>query len=199
MANWCVTHIAITHEDREAIEKLYDNILSWTSHNAEENDFGQYWLGNIVLNADVGTVYTQFGERKDTDLACRGYITAMWLEKNRLIIYEDSAWEPAVQLWLRVLDKYLPGAILTYDAEEPGTILYWTNNPDLVGRYRVNPYDYEDIESEIAATDKDIVDILRWLLDTDEDDIDKLMRMYKESVLDISINQWVYKDSVELK
>lgn len=140
MANWCYTYITITHEDQAALTKLHEHILDWTSHKAMESDLNDpKWLGNVVLNAGVGSVNLE-----DNDyLNCRGEICETRLEDGKLVIQQDTAWEPMVKLWLRVLEKYLPGATLTYRAEEHGRMLYWTNDQTLIGKYPTDCYGQE--------------------------------------------------------
>ncbi len=192
MPNWCYTRITINHENETELKNLYKLIEEWTSKNYMENGFGHNWLGNIVLGSGVGTVDTG----NDTDLRCRGNIDYSDLNDNQLIIHTETAWNPMLKMWIKVLEKYLPDAELLYEAEECGCGLYSTNDPYMKGCYYIDSWDIEDIESDMEASEETVREILQNLLDTMETDIDKLLRMFEESEHseNMSIHKWDFDE-----
>lgn len=142
MPDWCFTHLVIQHENENVIEKLEKLINEWTSKDYIENRFGKDWLGNIVGNSGIGMVGCEknYNKKLDADkyVFCRGRIYDMDRCGNELSINEESAWSPALGLWLRVIDKYAKGAKLIYTAEEGGCGVYITNDEDYLNKYYVD-------------------------------------------------------------
>lgn len=190
MPNWCYTNITIYHESETEVEKLEKLIDEWTSKDHMENGFGLKWLGNIVLGSGVGTVDTG----KQTDLRCRGSIVDYCRNGNELTINTETAWTANLQMWVKVIEKYLPDAELTYNTEELGCDISHTNDPDLVGRYILDYYGDGDFESDWEASEDTARKVLQELLNTTETDLEKLIQMTYEDDLDISVHKWEYAD-----
>lgn len=195
MPNWCTTQITINHEDEKELEKLSKLIDEWTSKDYKENGFGCNWLGNIVLGSGIGTVDTN-GE---TDLCCRGTIEYSELLKNQLVVTTFTAWSPMLQMWQKLLDKYLPGAELIYEAEESGCGLYCTNDPCMKGCYIIDAWDMENIETNYEATEEAVREILQKLLNTTESNVEKLIDMFEDSDYseNMSIHKWRWAEVAE--
>ena len=194
MPNWCSTSIYIKHNDTKKLEELYNNINQWMRKNAMENGFTN-WLGNIVLNAKIGTVDTD----KKTDLKCRGGIVFLDFSdmKNEINIDTETAWVPMLKIWQKLIDKYLPDADIIFEATEPGCGIFVTNDADLQDKWLVDGWDfYEDwIEECYESIPKDaLITKLKKGLKTDCDDIDTLLKMFNESEASehASINEWDY-------
>lgn len=188
MPNWCFTEIKIIHNDESKLKSLEELISKCLSANYQETDFGLAWLGNIVGNAKIGTV----DENKPTDLRCRGSVIEHWLEDNALYIITETAWEPQLKMWLKLIEAYLPGAGLIYSAEECGCGLYSTNDADLQGKYIFDPFDMPKSEIETEATEQHIVGTLQNLLSTQENNIDVLIAMLNHSDYSdrIAVHKW---------
>lgn len=166
------------------LNKLIDE---WTSSNAMENGFGHKWLGNIVLNSKIGTVDTD----KSTDLRCRGSLIDNEVVDDILYITTETAWEPMLKMWRKIVDKYIPEAEIIYTTEEPGMCLYATNDPNLEGLYYIDVWDVDGMESEYAAGEEDVVEVLREYLKSDKSDFDELLEDFKKSKPNgIAINPW---------
>lgn len=192
MANWCSTQITINHESNEELKNLADLIEDWISHNYQENGFGLSWLGNVVGNSGVGTVDTGLS----TDLCCKGYIDNLNLLDSQLIIHTETAWEPALRLWVKVLEKYLPDAELIYTAEECGSGIFSTNDQSLVGRYYIDSWDAADVDSDFGATEEATKAVLQRILNSTETDIDKLLTLLTDSEYadKMSIHAWSFEE-----
>lgn len=205
MANWCSTRISMRSKDKEQVKKLYDLIEEWTSEERNhKNGFGNDWLGNVVLNAEIGTVDTN----PTTDLKCRGWISDLDIDDEELVIWTETAWVPMLKMWVEVRDKYLPDADIIYEATEEGCGVFWTNDLDygecyMVANYNLNDYVPEDkidcLLSDYAYTEENLIRGLQRLLDTKEDDLDELLDMLSESPYDeaISIRKWEYQSVYE--
>ena len=190
MPNWCYTNITINHENEIEVEKLEKLIDEWTTKDYMTNGFGHKWLGNVVLGSGVGTVDTD----NATDLRCRGTIIDYYRTGNELVINTETAWSPMLQMWVKVLEKYLPDAELIYSADECGFDINDTNDPALVGKYILDYYGDEDIESDWEASEEVVRLTLQELLDTTETDVKKLIEMVYEGDYDISVRKWEYSD-----
>ena len=190
MPNWCYTNITINHENETEVKKLEKLMDEWTSKDYMTNGFGNKWLGNVVLGSGVGTVDTN----KETDLRCRGTIIDYYRTGNELVINTETAWSPMLQMWVKVIEKYLPGAELIYNADECGFYINDTNDPALVGKYILDYYGDENIESDFEASEDTVRETLQKMLDTTETDVEKLINMAFEDDLDISVRKWEYSD-----
>lgn len=192
MPNWCQTYITINHEDESKLKEL-ESIISESIREDKNNDerCKNNWLGNIVINTGIGTV----NKGLDTDLKCNGNITYMDCIDNQLIIYTETAWDPILKIWVKLLDKYLPDAELVYNAEEIGMQLYVTNDSYLAGKYNINST-LQLMNSKEDTDEKDIVLNVQKLLKSDESNINKLLDEFKESELsnNIKINKWEFRD-----
>lgn len=197
MPNWCTTRITINNDNQEELSKFNKLLDKWMETNYMENDFGLDWLGNIVGNSGIGTVDTG----KETDLSCRGYITDKDLYENQLTINTETAWQPMLKMWDKLLEKYLPEAELIYEAEECGCELYCTNDPVMRNKYYIDCWGINDIclNSDCEAIERDVIDILQSLLKTKETNIDKLMEMLRESEYnsEIAIYKWEFAETTE--
>lgn len=195
MPNWCLTNISINCDNDKALKELYGKIEQWTSKNYMDNGFGCNWLGNVVLGAKIGTVDTDI----KTDVRCRGDIGYLDCNDNQIVIQTDTAWEPMLKVWLKVIEKYLPEAELIYDAYETGCELYVTNDPCLIGKYNIDPFDCNKLEYVYDASEDVVVEVLQELLHTDEINIEILLKMFEDSDYadDVSLHKWEYANPNE--
>lgn len=191
MPNWCNTTIWLTVPEKgiEELKKFEELLDKWTSYKYEENDFGLDWLGNIVGNSGIGTIDTG----ADTDLPCRGSLlstdTNIYKDGDAVLsLQTETAWEPMLDMWVKLRDKYLPDAEITYAATEPGCGLYLTNDPSYKDKYIIDPYDFDSLDYDEELSEKDLVQTLQEALQTEETDINTLIDEADEK--GISVNQW---------
>ena len=191
MPNWCLTNIVINANENDL--KVFNKLLDqWTSRNYMKNGFGHEWLGNIVLGSGIGTVDTN----PETDIRCRGVITQKQLCDDMLDIQTETAWVPMLDMWVKLVEKFIPEADITYTAEEGGCGIFCTNDPDLVDKYVVDSWT-GSIESDWEMEEKTLIEVLQKLMNTNETDIDKLNSLLYEREYDIDINKWEYKEVTE--
>lgn len=190
MPNWCYTDIHINYDDEQKLKAFSEQIERWMKTPALPDVTWSNWLGNIILNAGIGTVDTG----KSTDLRCRGNVTYLEFMGDYICIDTETAWAPMMLMWQKLVDKYLPDAEITYCAEECGCELYWTNDPLWEGKYRIDScgestdpvgYIYGDYSYEKT------LELLREWLKTDSDDIPSLIAE-AESNFDVVIAPWEY-------
>ncbi len=181
MANWCMTVIKIYSENKDKLTELKGLLKEWTRDDSN--------LGNIVVGAGFGT-WNENGYL-DSDLECRGGLCYAELCEDCLLIEAETAWKPMLELWVRLLEKYLPDGKLIYYAEEMGNEIYCSNDPEYKDLYYVDFEDIDhiceligyDIESFMDAheiKEKDLRKCLQLLLKTDEDDIETLIELASE-------------------
>lgn len=192
MPNWCETKIFINYENEKKLKQLESKINSWMQTNYLENDFGREWLGNIVGNSGIGTV----NENPEFDVRCRGWLEDMRVEDNQHILQVETAWIPMLNMWVLLLDKYLPDAEIIYRAEECGMGIYDTNDPSLVDKYFIDAWGEYAFETSWEADENHVIEFLQKLLKSNEEDIDKLLECFSgdDRSDEISINKWNYVD-----
>ena len=195
MPNWCFSSINIHHDNQSQLEDFMKLLELWTSSNAMENGFGTSWLGNIVLHSGVGTIDT----RTDSDLRCRGALNALELCDGYICLQTETAWAPMLLMWKKIVDKYLPDATIYYTAEEDNCGFFVTNDPYYVGKYVIDAYDIDDIESDWEASEEEAIKTLQKVLETDETDITILLEAFEESDVSdrMSIHQWEYDNEFD--
>ena len=192
MANWCMTKIIIKHDNENKLKQLEEFINEWASKNYMENDFGIEWLGNIVGNSGIGTV----DENPETDLKCRGSLISMEYDENQLFIDTETAGEPIVKMWNKLLEKYLPDAELIYLAMEHDNEIYSTNDLSLKNHYIIDSCVSINTKSHMRASEKIVRETLQKVLDTTETDIAKLIKLLNDSEFsnELFVHKWNYDD-----
>lgn len=141
MPNWCYSSVNI-RGPKDEIGKFDKQVKEACSSNPLKADFGDWWLGNLLLH---------LGYKDDDvvqgDIRCRGSIIDydVSYEENYgdILLSVESAWGPHLGPIALMRDKYAPNCVIVYVAEEPGTELYWSNNPDYYGCWHVDIFDYE--------------------------------------------------------
>lgn len=183
MPNWCRTAITIDCKDEKESKKLYDLIDGWISSSEIKTDFGDRWLGNIVIKSGINTLEEI---EQGTSVSCRGWVE--YLTRNGPTVYVDTetAWRPMLGMWLDVIDRYAPDAELTYVAEEGGRELYATNDTEYAGMYFIAYADDRDTLYDLKES-KALSCIKEELGSSAEGDIKKLSKEFTKSGFG-----WVY-------
>lgn len=193
MANSCTTKICISHENEDALKELCNLIDYWTSDKFEERRNVNSWLGNIVIGSQIGTIDT--GEA--TDVCCRGDLLEATVSENTLIIETVTTGSPKLQMWKKVLDKYLPSAELIYCAEDKEDGILSTNDPDREECYYIDPWEEIDgVDFEAEASENTVRTILQGLLHTEESNINTLLDLFEDSEYSdqMSIDKWEFDE-----
>lgn len=123
MANYMESYIVITttnKEDMDLLEKELDKAMTLYP---DTSDFGQQWLGNLVLH--IGRDYCDYN--------CKG--TVLEYERTavqQMIMTIESAWGPHVMCIKAFCDHFVKDAKVIYDCDT-----FITNDPNLVGKVKV--------------------------------------------------------------
>ena len=125
MPNWCTTSYVFRGNENE-IKDFYNKIKSFTSKEHIPNDFGNFWLGNIVDG--FGFNYKE--------IPCRGRIYCFPepeedVNQGRLELSTETAWRPMTEMWDKIIEKHYSSITYVLIAEECGCELYV--NTDLTG------------------------------------------------------------------
>lgn len=190
MPNWCFTQITF-HGNKTEIEDFHKKITEWTSESLGKSDFGNAWLGNVLIGAGLG-------DRIDAEpnlLRCRGtidYIDPIEHsddDDTTFYVEVETAWAPMMLMWKAVIDKLEYKSIgLSYMAEEPGCEVYEIYDPygDYDEHYYVDVFlDGEDLEdvglqsldnSRYFASDETLIYVLQNLLKTEETNVATLIK-----------------------
>lgn len=212
MPNWCATDIQLFFPDEEKAEKACDKIESWMK-SAKKSDFGDAWLGNILINA--GLVTLSDAESGNFPFSCRGSITYLENTNDEVHISTETAWVPMVKMWEAIASKHFPDmCYIQYRGFEPGMNILWTNEPDLPGKYYLDnwgvflPETNEELSA--VAVHKMLVEALKTLqpkgefkFDLDKISLNGLLRLCEEENLftnkDFTIEEWKYVPIEELE
>lgn len=199
MANYCSTEIEILHKNEQAVQNFCEKLEEWTS---VQNEYCKAlglnklkYLGNLVLNSGIAQV-----TEKGIDRYCRGEILEISkYSPNSIFIATDTADDPIMDIWQDLVDKYLPGAQIIYTAEEPGSGVYWSNNPDIEGKYCVST-DGEDVfvddelieDQYYVASEQELTRLLQKVLQIKEEmDVNSLIKLYNcVGYPGLFINKW---------
>lgn len=120
MPNWNTSCWKVTGE-HEQVEKLYaimQELEKMPDPGLFENGFGSTWLGNLVikLGGDWNKIY------------CRGEWNYMSFQDGILTIDIESAWSDPNEV-REFIEEKLPGIKIYFQSEEPGCVIYETNDP----------------------------------------------------------------------
>lgn len=128
MPNWCSTAYVI-EGDAQEVKNLYDLMkgLEEREKPSVENGFGTSWLGCLVdaLGRDWNKV------------RCRGNWSNLEMDGDTLKFTTETAWAPCNETFDLVCDKF-PSLTYYYQSEEPGMVIYETN--DRCGKYFTDKY-----------------------------------------------------------
>ena len=134
MSNWCSTSYRIVGK-KEEVADLYSKIqqLQNMEEPLEPNGFGNLWLGCLVtiLGGDWNKIY------------CRGHIIDYSLDDGVLSIDTETAWSEMQEV-RQFIQKVYPSLEIFYYEEEPGWVIYQTNDRD--GRFFSFRYILDDLE-----------------------------------------------------
>lgn len=189
MSNWCFTSYTVTKSKAEGgIEPLFKFIEETINKEClTKNGFGNNWLGDLIERG-LKTSYEEYD--------CRG--TVDYLEKcseEQVIFETKSAWGPTPDMFFDLCKVFVPGAEITFTAEEPGMGEYITNDPVYNGLFIIDSSN-DDIESNFEATERDVRDLVIKLAgeSPDWEKIENVIQALREGDYNISINAWDYED-----
>lgn len=137
MPNWCSTKFVFTGNAQD-ITDIYNKITEYTSSSIGKSDFGNCWLGNVLIGFGFGDKI----DSKTDRLRCRGSITDIgeiedYYDSFSFEFWTDTAWCPMVRMWNEIIAKHYDNRIsVSWLAEEPGCCLYETNDMDMFGHDR---------------------------------------------------------------
>lgn len=177
MPNWCSTAYVVEGDAKE-IKSLYD--LMQNLQNMEKpskpNGFGTSWLGCLV---------DALGEDWE-NVSCRGSWNGLELVGDVLKFNTETAWAPCDDTLELVLKKF-PSLRYYYRTEEPGMVIYETN--DCEGLYFPERYVLTALTPEKEYYNKyfeELKDVFKWMEEkfnqpiTSIEDIDRLLAKWKE-------------------
>ena len=125
MPNWCNTSVGFytTKDKKEELTRFHDEIEKLeTTPSAIENDFGNWWLGNVwyhfmktdpsFIRGARGLIYyiSDVSDFDDTHISFEINTETAW-------VFEDSFWET-------ILNKCFPNIEMSFIAEECGCQYY---------------------------------------------------------------------------
>ncbi len=173
MPNWCYSRVIIC-SDAKNIDLLSREMDAALSTNPVGADFGNEWLGNLLLHIGMDQK-----EVCEGPVRCRGsVIRRERIADDELLIETESAWSPHIECIHRFVMNFLPEDAfqLSYSAEEPNCAVFVTNDPEIANTAYVDAYGLEDLPDEY--------DYMRDILDYNDTPINDVMKLLKDFVDD---------------
>jgi len=207
MPNWCYTDYYVTSENEEGMKKVEELFKEATSKEKYPTDFGDIWLGNILIEAGI---VDRDGIDSEDCPECRG--TLDYFEpykadgKFGLRFATTTAWLPMFRMFKMVLDKLVgeDNWEVEYRSYDEFKNFITTNIPDEIGTYI-----YDIAKDGVSCDDCEFLteEKLREYLKEDfpevepDEDISKYIEKiyaYAEEHEDycywVSIHQWEYEE-----
>ena len=161
MPNWCNTHITFYAAKKENVVALHSKLMQYTAV-PYDSEIDKSWLGNILLNAGIGTLAEI---KADKYGYCRGWLDDIGdVEQSdgyySFYITVQDAWAPHTEPFYHLLDKLYGHEVkMAYVGEEPGCEVYVKYDPNNLYyadcEYVVDSY----FPSECAEQYADIADM----------------------------------------
>lgn len=205
MPNWCSTSYYFQFESEKKAQEFFDLVNSWLNE-VVKSDFGESWLGNVVLNSKISQLKTSSDKSFDIEpyYSCRGWVVDSDLCGCEVSIYTETAWCPMHEMWEAIRQKYASDATVTYYAEEPGVLLYNTNDPEYEDTYNIDIYEdstgvLSGLQSLHDGNKEDVFDIASRLnIATEnrsiEDILDDINHCDTEDGTSVIVSAWTYID-----
>lgn len=204
MPNWCSTTYRF-HGTEEELNTLNNKIREWTSRSVMKTDFGDAWLGNILIGAGLKDRI----DNADSSLKirCRGtlvdinepsHINGNWF----FDLWTETAWAPMAKMWCVVIKTLgLKTVDFSFIAEESGCDVYLIYDPNNHKDFTDNEVyidAYGDNEAENICgyyKTQDAIDVLNNFFSTncnELDDFSALCEEYENEHEDSFINIHVF-------
>lgn len=175
MPNWCSTAYAIEGDANE-LQSLYELMkkLQERQEPSVPNGFGTTWLGCLVdaLGENWEKVY------------CRGSWYDLEFNGKVLTFNTETAWSPCNKTLDEVCKKY-PTLSYLYRSEEPGMVLYYTNDEE--GRFFSDRF-YVEVctpeEEYYTEYFTDLQSVYEWLEKISD------MQVQSQQDVDTIVKQW---------
>lgn len=161
MPNWCNTHITFYSKNEVTVNDLHSKLMQYSSVPCKGCK-DAIWLGNILLNAGIGTLEEIKAEKYGY---CRGWLEDIGdVEQSdgyySFFVTVEDAWAPHTEPFYHLLGKLYGHEVkMAYAAEEPGCEIYQKYDPDNLYyadcEYVVDSY----FPSDSAAQYADIADM----------------------------------------
>ncbi len=176
MPNWCSTAYAIEGDAKE-VKQLYELMkgLQERKEPSVENGFGTSWLGCLVdaLGGDYNTVY------------CRGDWNGLEMKDGVIRFSTETAWSPCNETFDLVCEKF-PSLRYYFQAEEPGMVIYETNDSEGIyfpDRFYVDVCTNEEVYDSTYLSE--LKDVFEWIEELvgqpikSQEDVDRLVEQWQ--------------------
>ena len=141
MANWCWSFVNVygTEKQISNIKKHYELACK---NGKIENDYGNGWLGHLLEYIGYEEKEVCFG-----NIGCSGVVDDWYDHEQQIVFYVSGRWSPQLEPLCLFLRKYGGKDIdIIYSSQESGSGIFWTNDPDLIGK----PV-YEDYNEDVPV------------------------------------------------
>lgn len=143
MPNWCSSYVRIKASGK-SLDVLESEIEKATDGRYPETDFGNEWLGNLLLHIGMSRDDVIYG-----DINCRGYIVDWIKNADEITMDIESAWSPHVKCIKEFCDYFVKDADVFYTAFEPGSEIFLSNDPDYIGTVYIDISDGGDMPEDL--------------------------------------------------
>ena len=182
MPNWCYTDYTFIGNENE-IKDFCNKIKSFTSKERIPNNFGNFWLGNVVDGFSFDY----------NEIDCRGEVLSVseitkHLSECKFSVNIMTAWKPFNQMWKKIVEKYYPSIKYVFIAEEAGNEIFI--NTDVEGsiysdRFCMElsvPEKYECESTYYFSSEKDITETLNSIFGYSYDNYEQCVKAVQEEL-----------------
>lgn len=198
MANYCSTYIYIESNRKtyEELEELFNRFLERDVSIDQVIEDNREYLEAFPLEDELFEELDAIVEDIYVDTDPSG--------KECLTIHTITKWKPELMIFSRIMDVIDPQATILYDAEEPGTGLYWTNVPEYENCVTLD-YSDDSLISGFEAHETYPWEMVREYLGNrfpnvykSNMSIDDLNKALSDADIDLAICEWEMVDIDEL-
>lgn len=122
MPNWCSSAVTFYSENVNAVSDMHNRFVEiFNGQPTHENGFGHGWLGDYV-----NMFFPALGFE---NMRCRGSVSDIFDVKRvedyaAFEIYVETAWEPLLDVFGKIIEEFFPDVQFAYIAEECGNGIY---------------------------------------------------------------------------
>ena len=120
MANTCMTTVTINGDQDElkCLAKIIDEAMN------DPDPTRRGWLGHLLCDYEK-------------EVSHRGEISYFEETDDQLFLDIETAWSPMMGPIKLIVERYAPNAEIIFTAEEPGSEIFVSNDPCVIGMYEV--------------------------------------------------------------
>ena len=154
MFDCCESWIEIKCKDEKSAELVYGSIEHWTEKLSIESEFGEKWLGNVLVNTGLYANEEELLEKYNDNPSCKGFVNDIRMRDCSVFVQTMTKLVPMMKIWKEIANKIFPQEVedILYTAREINYKTFWTNDPS----YKDAWYYEADDGYDTCASEEDV-------------------------------------------